>query len=79
MDPQVAWNDLLEAYEAYDWEAVRVSALALRQWIEKGGFPPNTQFGRRMDDAWHRAVTLSTCQFVLDASRRYLIICESDG
>ena len=66
MDPQAAWTNLLDAYEANDWEAAREAAEALRQWIGRGGFPPKTLDHRTMTDAWHRAATLAACQFVLD-------------
>lgn len=65
MDPQAAWNNLLDAYEAHDWESACEAAEALRQWIGRGGFPPKT-LDRTMTDAWHRAVALAACQFILD-------------
>ncbi len=72
MDPQAAWTNLLDAYEALDWEAARDAALVLRQWIERGGFPPKTFVDRTMDNAWHRATAVAACQFVLETSRRYV-------
>jgi hypothetical protein len=40
MDPQVTWNNLLNAYQAADWPRVEEAAETLLAWLAQGGFPP---------------------------------------
>ena len=42
MDPQVAWQDLLDALHQLDWDRVRDLADGLLQWLDRDGFPPET-------------------------------------
>lgn len=64
MDPQATWENLLDAYEATDWDNALEAAQSLRLWIDRGGFPPKTCVDRAMDVGWHRAIALAACRFV---------------
>lgn len=66
MDPQAAWDRLLEAYAEQDWEAVEELADGLLAWLDGQGFPPQTTPGRNLDADWNRAVARSACQLALE-------------
>ena len=65
MDPQVAWDELCEAYAASDYEAAREMASSLLGWLRLDGFPPQTMSGRKFDKRWNRTVVKATCEMVL--------------
>ena len=65
MDPQVAWDQLQEAYCNRDWEAVRELAQSLLDWLDRGGFSPVTAEGNRNDSARQRAIVIRFCNSVL--------------
>ena len=46
MDPQAAWDRLLEAYTHGDWSVVEELAEGLLEWLHRGGFPPQPVFKR---------------------------------
>ncbi len=69
MDPQAAWNHLLEAYSDGDWSVVEELAEGLLHWLLRGGFPPQTVSERNLDDAWNRAIALSAARFARSAAR----------
>lgn len=62
MDPQAAWNQLLEAYGNYDWESVHELAQSLIDWLERGGFPPVTKAGGPTDTVRQRSVVTRFCR-----------------
>ena len=61
MDPQAAWNDLVDACSAGDSEAIEEAVGALLTWLDAGGFPPQTIAGRIMDPRWNRALAYAAC------------------
>ena len=65
MDPQSAWNSLLEEWAERNWRDVSELAEALLEWLSKDGFPPKTMGSRDLGADWHRATTLAMCQFAL--------------
>lgn len=69
MDPQAAWDRLLEAYTDGDWSVVEELAEGLLHWLHRGGFPPQTVSEREMDDAWNRAIAVFASRFALSAAR----------
>ena len=38
MDPQAAWDQLLAACAAGDWEQIEERATDLLAWLDRGGF-----------------------------------------
>ena len=46
MDPNTAYEMMLEEIGRGNLESARVYAMALRDWIRKGGFYPNTKTNR---------------------------------
>ena len=56
MDPQAAWDAMLDAYCAKNPDDVQEYATALREWLAKRGFPPDTGGGRALGDDWHRCL-----------------------
>lgn len=65
MDPQSAWELLLEAYTAGEWDRVKEVGNALKDWLNRGGFPPRAVTGADMGDDWDRAIALAGCAFAL--------------
>jgi hypothetical protein len=64
MDPQVTWQELLDAWRRGDWNVVAEVADALLEWIRKSGFPPETM-GSDMGSDWNRTVAVAAAQFAL--------------
>jgi hypothetical protein len=73
MDPQAAWNEMLEAVHQRDWEAAELRAEALLEWMRKGGVPPQTA-AFPMRPQWNRTMAEFGClmaqQFVKQSQRR---------
>jgi hypothetical protein len=69
MDPQAAWDQLIEAYTQRDWSAVEELAEGLLHWLSRGGFPPRTVPKLAMDRGWNLAVAESACRFALSRVR----------
>ena len=69
MDPQATWRMLIDAYCDRDWEQAEELAEALVNWMNHGGFPPETM-DRRMDADWNCMVSRAVCEWVLDRARR---------
>lgn len=67
MDPQIAWEQLLAAYQAGDWNLIEERATALIEWLDRGGFPPNILVRADLDPDWNRTLARAGCLFALDA------------
>lgn len=65
MDPQATWNDLLDACEQGDRETAAEAARALCEWLDRDGFPPQTQPGRTLDDALNRVIAKAVCRHAI--------------
>lgn len=61
MDPQTAFNDLLDAVGARDDDRIEELADALLRWMEHGGFPPLTVGPESLGRSWHRAMAAFVC------------------
>lgn len=70
MDPQTAWNELLSAWHALEWQSVHDSAQALLAWLDGNGFPPETVPGHRMGNEWNRIVVRAACEYAADVAVR---------
>ena len=64
MDPQVAWDELLEALADSDLEQAEVRAEALLEWTGRNGFPPQTVSGV-LPTSWDRKICRYVCRKVL--------------
>lgn len=67
MDPQVTWDQLLEAIARKDLEAAEIHAENLAEWLNKGGFAPQV-FNRLLTEDWDRQVCHYVCRRVLIAA-----------
>lgn len=65
MDPQATLNDLLDALEQSDWDAVRELSQTLLAWIANEGFPPVIIGSKSLGTEWHRPITVSVCRVAL--------------
>jgi hypothetical protein len=66
MDPQVAWDDLLSAYAEGDFDRIEELATALREWLDRGGFPPTVIGEPRLGEEFERALAKAGCDFALE-------------
>ena len=69
MDPQAAWEQLLAAYAAGDWEQIEERATDLLAWLDRGGFPPMIIRQPELDADWNRALARSGCLHALEIVR----------
>ena len=74
MDPQTAWNDLLAAYAAEQWDEVLDLAEGLLHWIDRGGFPPRAVTGSEMGKEWDREITLAGCRLAITKAQE--VVCH---
>ena len=65
MDPQAAWQRLVDAYASQKWMDAKEAAEDLIAWLRKSGFPPQTLSSHPMDDAWNRTLAEAACRFVI--------------
>lgn len=89
MDPQAAWKEMVDAFHELDWERARDLAEGLLQWMDGGGFPPdtsdvNTIAGTAHNDRprsfgceWNRAVALAACRYTMDLANQ--VLSDSNG
>lgn len=61
MDPQQAWQDMLDALQSRQWDEAKELANALYEWIRKGGFPPTTVGEESLGKRWHKTIASFTC------------------
>ena len=69
MDPQAAWDDLLEALGERDWDRIEDLAEGLLRWLRAGGFPPRAVTGNDLGSDWDREIVLAGCRFALAQAR----------
>jgi hypothetical protein len=67
MDPVIAWKDLREAYAEGNLDDMEENARDLLEWLDRGGFPPQTSTDPPMDEHWNRAIIRTACNFALHA------------
>ena len=65
MDPQSAWDQLLDAYADEEWDTVLDLAEGLQHWLHSGGFPPRAVTGCDLGPDWDREVALTGCRLAL--------------
>jgi hypothetical protein len=65
MDPQAAWDQLLAAYAAGDWDILEERATDLTAWLDRGGFPPTILRQPDIDPDWNRALARAGCAHAL--------------
>ncbi len=67
MDPQAAWNEMLEAVATKDLIEAEIRAEALLNWLKRGGFAPQT-FARVLPAEWDRMICRYLCRKVIIAA-----------
>ena len=70
MDPQVAWQRLLEKYADRDWLEVHEVASGLLHWLDHEGFPPRTTANKRLGEEWDRTMARFACLFALEEAKK---------
>lgn len=69
MDPQAAWNEMLDALVQRDWDQAFERAEALLEWMRKGGFPPQTA-AVTMRIQWNRTMAEFGCLMALQLVKK---------
>ena len=84
MDPQAAWLELMDAFRQLDWDRIRDLAEGLLQWMDCGGFPPETATAskaadnpsneplRTLGSEWNRTVAQAACRYALNLANQVL-------
>ena len=68
MDPQAAWNEMLEAVATNDFHEAELRAEALLDWLSRGGFAPQT-VSRVLPAEWDRLICRYLCRKVMLATK----------
>lgn len=69
MDPQATWDQLLRAYAEGDWESLEALAVALSNWLQKGGFPPVVIGHPGLGPDFEEALAKAACGHALSVLR----------
>ena len=69
MDPQATWDMLLQAWGKRHWDEVSELSESLLAWLDKGGFPPETNYPKELGADWDKAVAEATCRFAFKRAR----------
>ena len=69
MDPEAAWNEMLDAIAEDNLSDAEVCADSLLGWIERGGFVPQA-LKRPIPDKWNILICDHMCREVLRAANR---------
>ncbi len=69
MDPQTAWNEMLEAVAQRDKDRAFELAEALLEWMKKSGVPPQTS-SINMPRQWNRATAEFGCLMALQSGKK---------
>ena len=70
MDPQAAWDQLLESYAAKDWDQLTELATGLLTWLDRGGFPPRAVLGADLGQDFDKAVSRFVCAYAFAIAPR---------
>ncbi|MFO0945657.1 MAG: hypothetical protein U1D30_06895 [Planctomycetota bacterium] len=66
MDPNQTWIEMIRAYHQKDWDQSDELALALIEWLQRGGFPPQISPHIMVgDERAVRQFVQSICQMVV--------------
>ena len=69
MDPEVGWNEMLDAIAEDNLSDAEACADSLLGWIERGGFVPQA-LKRPIPDEWNRLICDRVCREVLRTDNR---------
>ena len=67
MDPQAAWNEMLDAVAANELFEADLRADDLLNWLDRGGFAPQT-LTRLLAGEWDKLVCRYVCRKVMLAA-----------
>lgn len=68
MDPQAAWNEMLEAIAANDLLEAEIRAEGLLRWLDRGGFAPQT-LSQTLPGEWDKLICRCVCRNVVFAAQ----------
>ena len=72
MDPQAAWQQMIDSFIEHDWQQLHETAHGLLNWMSKGGRPPDTVPGRQMGSLWDGQVAIGLCTFAFSLAQRVM-------
>ena len=65
-DPQLLWEQMIEAHAEGRGDIVEERAIELLHWLRSGGVPPKPLVRRRLRPHADRLIALATCAALLD-------------
>ena len=68
MDPQAAWNEMLDSIAENDLAEAELYAESLLEWLNRGGFVPQTTL-RLLPSDWDQVVCQHLCRKVLSTAK----------
>lgn len=68
MDPQSAWNEMLDAISSEDFFEAEIRAEALLDWLDRNGFAPQT-LSQVLPEEWDRMICRYVCRKVIIAAK----------
>jgi hypothetical protein len=66
MDPQAAWEAMLDAYADHEWGTATEHAEDLLSWLDRAGYPPETVEGRELRPELNRAIATAACRLIIE-------------
>lgn len=66
VDPQLLWEQMIEAHASGDSRLSEEHAIELLDWIRRGGAPPKPLVRRKLRPHADRLIALATCVAVLE-------------
>ena len=70
MDPEAAWDLLIDALVSKNHAEARSTAMSLLDWLHRGGFPPTVSL-QRVTKEWQCLLCKRICQSVISAPIEY--------
>lgn len=68
MDPQAAWNEMLDAVATSDFFEADIRAEGLIDWLDRGAFAPQT-LTRLLSEDWDKLVCRYPCRKIMLAAQ----------
>lgn len=71
MDPQAAWQRMVDAERRQDWETVAEGAESLLEWLARGGFAPRVRMVTERSLHQPGVAVARVCRRYLRRARRH--------
>lgn len=69
MDPHATWSQLLDALASSDPDAIEELAMALQDWLDRGGYPPHPTGRTDLGSDFDSQLAYQACAIALAQAR----------